>query len=157
MDGRLRRPSIFQGGKMSRFVLGQVVATLVTGAIFLGSFAIFGAWQKSPDARIAAMAIATGVFYAAIILFRFFAKNREWDWPLDIAFAAAVVATVLPMAWWLAAVAILAVSAGSIIVGARALKSLRSGDRRWSRVHTDYLLWGQFLTTLAFLLWLGLR
>jgi len=157
MDGRLRRPSIFQGGKMSRFVLGQVVATLVTGAIFLGSFAIFGAWQKSPDARIAAMAIATGVFYAAIILFRFFAKNREWDWPLDIAFAAAVVATVLPMAWWLAAVAILAVSAGSIIVGARALKSLRSGDRRWSRVHTDYLLWGQFLTILSFLLWLGLR
>ncbi|OGC44623.1 hypothetical protein A2V54_00455 [candidate division WWE3 bacterium RBG_19FT_COMBO_53_11] len=157
MDGRLRRPSIFQGGKMSRFVLGQVVATLVTGAIFLGSFAIFGAWQKSPDARIAAMAIATGVFYAVIILFRLFVKNREWDRQLDTAFAAAASVTVLLMVWWLAVVAILFISVRSIVLGIRALNSVNSGDHRWSRVHTDYLLWGQFLTTLAFLLWLGLR
>src|SRR3972149_4529037 len=93
MDGRLRRPSIFQGGKMSRFGLGQIVASLAVVAISLASFAIFDVWEKFSNARIAAMGIALlFAVYPAIILFRLLMRRRDWDGPTGTAFAAGAAA-----------------------------------------------------------------
>ena len=142
---------------MRRFILGQIVASLAAVAIFLGSFAIFDVWQKSLEAKVAAMAIASGGLLIAIFLFRLLVKNREWDWPVDVAFAAAACAMVTLMGLAGALVAMIAISAGSIIVSIRALKDFAAGDRKWSWQSPAYLLWGQFLAIFVFLLWLGVR
>jgi len=142
---------------MRRFFLGQVLATLAAAAIVGAVFAVSGAGQKPLDSRIAAMAISSGGLYIAIIIFRFFVKNREWDRLLDVVFFAVVAATVSLMAWWMAVAVSLAISAWSIAVGFRILKLHRAGDRRRSWENPDYMLWIQFLATFASLLWLALR
>lgn len=140
---------------MRRFVLGQVVATLAVLVSVLGSFAIFDVWQKSLEARVAAMAIALFfVVYPAIILFRLLMKRRLWDSPTDVAFMAAACVTIMLMGPWGAVLMILAVSVGSLVVAARSLKSLPPKDMRWSWQHPDTLLWVQFMTTFTFLLWM---
>ncbi|MEX1068432.1 MAG: hypothetical protein WED08_01355 [Patescibacteria group bacterium] len=135
---------------MRRFFLGQVLATIAVAVMVLLAFTVFGVWQKPLEARIAAMGIAL-LFggYPSIILFRLLVHQRDWDRPLDVAFAAMVLATIAPMGVLGGGLAMLAVMVGSLIVGARALKSFQSGDRRWSWQHPEYLLWGQFLATLA--------
>ena len=75
---------------MLRFVLGQIVVTLVTAAIFLAVFSAFDVWGKPLDARIAAMAVATGLRYLMILFNRLIVKNREMDRHQDVTLAAAV-------------------------------------------------------------------
>ncbi|MEX2053597.1 MAG: hypothetical protein WD940_01105 [Patescibacteria group bacterium] len=135
---------------MRRFFLGQVLATIAVAVMVLLAFTVFGVWQKPLEARIAAMGIAL-LFggYPSIILFRLLVHQRDWDRPLDVAFAAAVLALIAMTGLGGAILGISIVSVVSLVVGARALKSFQSGDRRWSWQHPEYLLWGQFLATLA--------
>lgn len=138
-----------------RFLLGQVLATLVTMAIFLVVFATFAVWQKPLESRVAAMAIASAGVYATILILRLLVKSREWDHPLDVAFAAAVCGTVAMMEWWGAVLAIIAVSSWSVVVSVRSLRYLVAGDLQWSWERPYVLLWGQFLATLMLLVGLG--
>ena len=132
---------------MRRFVFSQVVATLVTVAIFLGVFTILDVWQKSLDARVAAMSLTFIVVYAAIILFRMLAWVRDWDRPIDVAFSAAVVATIALMGWWGAIFAMLVILAWSLTVFIEGWKEAAAGNRRlfWYRFYV--LPWAQFLVT----------
>lgn len=144
---------------MRRLFLGQVITTLAIAAIFLAVFTVLDEWRKPLDSRIAAMALATGGLYAAIILFRLLVKNREWDRSLDVAFAAAVCATLLPMAWLGTVIAVLGMSVASLAVMFRSLKDMPPGDMRWSWQRPYVLLWVQFQYTWVLLLWivLGMR
>src|SRR3972149_9066712 len=132
---------------MRRLILSQVVATLVTVAIFLGAFTIFDVWQKSLDARVAAMSITFIVGYAVIILFRLLVRAGDWDRPIDVAFTAAAVAIIALMGGRGVILPILAISVW--IVG------MVVEDRKWLWRHPNVLkFWMQFLLTLGLLGWL---
>lgn len=74
--------------------MSQVAASLAVVAISLASFAIFDVWEKSPDARVAAMVIALPITYPVIILYRMVIRRRDWDLQIDIAFIAGVLAVI---------------------------------------------------------------
>ena len=121
---------------MRRLVLGQVVATLLTVALFLGVFSVFGVWGKSLDARISAMAIVSGGLYVLILFFRvLIVENREWDRPLDVAFTAAAFATVALLGRDGALLAALVLAVWTIAVFVKGWRGMAAEDQRsgWQR------------------------